>query len=183
MVLNERDFADEAVKICAFLMAESARTAPKSKGIDDLEIIYISKERIEEIARKMEEFASEDKDFIRDANSLRKAKGILVLGIKGGKSLGVNCGACGFSSCADFEKAERKEKKFMGPNCVFKLIDLGIALGSAVKMSAILGVDTRIMYRVAIAVKALGIMKSDVMFAIPVASEGKNPFFDRLTQR
>ncbi|MFN3383490.1 MAG: ferredoxin domain-containing protein [Archaeoglobaceae archaeon] len=183
MVLNERDFADEAVKICAFLMAESARTAPKSKGIDDLEIIYIPKEGIEEIARKMEEFANEDKDFVRDANSLRKARGILVLGIRGERSLGVNCGACGFKNCADFEKAKKEERRFRGPNCVFKLIDLGIALGSAVKMSAILGVDTRIMYRVAIAVKALDIMKSDVMFAIPIASEGKNPFFDRLIQR
>lgn len=183
MVLNERDFADEAVRICAFLMAESARTAPKSKGIDDLEIIYIPKEKVEMIARKMEEFANEDKDFIRDANSLRKAKGILVLGVKGRKSIGVNCGACGFSSCAEFEKTERKEGKFRGPNCAFKLVDLGIALGSAVKMSAILGVDTRIMYRVAIAVKALGIMDCDVLFAIPIASEGKNPFFDRLVQR
>lgn len=183
MVLNERDFADEAVRICAFLMAESARTAPKSRGIDDLEVVYIPGEKIEEIARKMEEFAKEDRDFLRDANSLRKARGILVLGIKGGKPIGVNCGACGFESCAEFEKAERKERKFRGPNCAFKLVDLGIALGSAAKVSAILGVDTRIMYRVAIAVKALGIVKSDVVFAIPIASEGKNPFFDRPVQR
>lgn len=183
MVLNERDFVDEAVKICAFLMAESARTAPKSKGIDDLEIVYIGREKIEEIAKKMEEFANEDKDFIRDASSLRKAKGILVLGVKGRKPLGINCGGCGFKSCSEFEKAKIEERKFRGPNCVFKLIDLGIALGSAVKISAILGVDTRIMYRVAIAIKALGIMNSDIMFAIPIASEGKNPFFDRQIQR
>ncbi|MEM4472583.1 MAG: DUF2148 domain-containing protein [Archaeoglobaceae archaeon] len=179
MVLRERDFAEEAVKICAFIMAESARTAPKSKGIDDLEILYIGREKIEEIAKKMEEFAVEDKDFLRDANSIRKAKGILVLGIKGGRPIGVNCGACGFSSCSEFEKAERKEVKFRGPNCAFKLIDLGIALGSAAKISAILGVDTRIMYRVALAIKKLGIMDCDVLFAIPIASEGKNPFFDR----
>ncbi|MCS7118742.1 MAG: DUF2148 domain-containing protein [Archaeoglobaceae archaeon] len=183
MVLNERDFSDEAVKICAFIMAESARTAPKSKGIDDLEIIYIGREKTEEIAKKMEELAEEDRDFLRDANSLRKAKGVLVLGIKGSKSLGINCGACGFRSCTEFERAKREDKKFRGPNCAFKIVDLGIALGSAVKTSAMLGVDTRIMYRVAIAVKKLGIVNSDILFAIPIASEGKNPFFDRAIQR
>ncbi|MDK2795921.1 MAG: hypothetical protein PWQ22_946 [Archaeoglobaceae archaeon] len=179
MVLNERDFSEEAVRISAYLMAESARTAPKSKGIDDLEILYIGREEIEKIARKMEEFADEDPNFLRDADSVRKAKGIVFIGVKGGKSLGINCGACGFKSCAEFEKAERKEVKFKGPNCAFKLVDLGIALGSAVKLSAILGVDTRIMYRIALAVKKLGLAESDVAFAIPIAVEGKNPFFDR----
>ncbi|MEM1578479.1 MAG: DUF2148 domain-containing protein [Archaeoglobaceae archaeon] len=181
--MNERNFADEAVKIAAYLMAESARTAPKSRGIDDIEILYIGKGELEKIAKKMEEFASEDKDFLRDANSLRKARGVLLIGVRGGKSLGINCGACGFGNCAEFEKAEKKELKFRGPNCVFKIVDLGIALGSSVKLSALLGVDTRIMYRVAVAAKKLGITQSDVAFAIPIASEGKNPFFDRTTQR
>jgi len=179
MVQNERDFAEEAVKIAAYLMAESARTAPKSKGIDDLEILYIGKEEIEKIAEKMEEFATEDKNFLRDANSIRKAKGIVIIGLKGGKSLGINCGACGFKSCAEFENARRVEAKFRGPNCAFKLLDLGIALGSAVKLSAILGVDTRIMYRAGLAAKEIGLTDCDVAFAIPIAVEGKNPFFDR----
>ncbi|MCS7144024.1 MAG: DUF2148 domain-containing protein [Archaeoglobaceae archaeon] len=180
MVQNERDFAEEAVKISAYLMAESARTAPKSKGIDDLEILYFGRDEIEKIAKKMEEFAKEDENFLRDADSLRKAKGVLLIGLKGGKSLGINCGACGFKNCAEFEKAKRNEVKYRGPNCAFKLVDLGIALGSAVKLSAIIGVDTRIMYRIALAVKKLGLTESDIAFAIPIAVEGKNPFFDRV---
>ncbi|MCX8172649.1 MAG: DUF2148 domain-containing protein [Archaeoglobaceae archaeon] len=180
MVQNERDFADEAVKISAYLMAESARTAPKSKGIDDLEILYFGREEIEKIAKKMEEFAEEDENFKRDADSLRKSKGVLLVGLKGGKSLGINCGACGFKSCSEFEKAKRIEVKFKGPNCAFKLVDLGIALGSAVKLSAIIGVDTRIMYRIALAVKKLGLTESDIAFAIPIAVEGKNPIFGRV---
>lgn len=180
MAQNERDFADEAVKISAYLMAESARTAPKSKGIDDLEILYFGREEIEKIAKKMEEFVEEDENFKRDADSLRKARGVLLIGLKGGKSLGINCGACGFKNCAEFEKAKRIEVKFKGPNCAFKLVDLGIALGSAVKLSAIIGVDTRIMYRIALAVKKLGLTESDIAFAIPIAVEGKNPFFDRV---
>lgn len=179
MVKSERDFAEEAVMMAAYLMAESARTAPKSKGIDDIEILYVEKDEIEMIAKKMEEFAAEDRDFLRDANSIRKAKGMVIIGLRGGRSLGINCGACGFKNCAEFEKATRAEVKFRGPNCAFKLVDLGIALGSAVKLSAILGVDTRIMYRAGLAAKELGLTDCDVAFAIPIAVEGKNPFFDR----
>jgi len=83
MVKSERDFAEEAVMMAAYLMAESARTAPKSRGIDDIEILYVEKDEIEMIAKKMEEFAAEDRDFLRDANSIRKAKGMVIIGLRG----------------------------------------------------------------------------------------------------
>ncbi len=182
MILDEKNFKNEAVKIAAFLMAESARTAPKSKGEDDLTIVYVDGEDLEKIANKMEEMAKEtgDKNFIRDAESLRKSQAVLLLGIDGGRTIGVNCGACGFENCIDFKKAERKERKFVGPNCMFKLLDLGIALGSAVKLAAIEGVDTRIMYRIGVAARDLGFIKSDVVMAIPIAAIGKSPYFDRV---
>ncbi|RLI78729.1 hypothetical protein DRP04_09800 [Archaeoglobales archaeon] len=181
MLLDELEFKNEAVKIVAYLMAESARTAPKSKGEDDLEIVYADGDDLEEIARKMEKLALEtgDKDFIRDAESVRKSQAILLFGINGGKPIGVNCGACGFGSCNEFKKVGRFDGKFAGPNCVFKLLDLGIALGSAVKVSAILGVDTRIMYRIGVAARLLGLIKSDVVLGVPISATGKSPFFDR----
>jgi len=180
MILNEKDFKGEGVRIAAFLMAESARTAPKSKGEDLIEIVYIEGEEIERIAAKMEEMAKDgDRDFLRDAESLRKSQSLLLLGVKGDRSVGVNCQACGFESCSEFKKAERKGEKFVGPNCVFRMLDLGIALGSAVKLSSIIGVDTRIMYRIGIAAKLLGFIDADVVMGIPISALGKSPFFDR----
>ncbi len=184
MLLDEKNFKNEGVKIAAFLMAESARTAPKSKGEDVLEIIYVDGEEMEKIAAKMEEMAKDgDKDFIRDAESVRKSQAVLLVGAKGDRTVGVNCQACGFESCSDFKKAERKGEKFIGPNCAFRMIDLGIALGSAVKVSAMLGIDTRIMYRIGIAAKKLGMIDADVVMGIPLSAIGKSPYFDRTPKK
>ena len=43
---------------------------------------------------------------------------------------------------------------FKGPNCMLRLLDLGIALGSAVKTAQIHNVDNRIMYRAGVAAYA-----------------------------
>jgi uncharacterized ferredoxin-like protein len=181
MILREEDFKNEGVKIAAYLMAESARTAPKSKGEDDVEIVYVDGDDLEKIAAKMDEMGKEegrDKDFFRDAESVRKSQSILLIGVSGEKTIGLNCGACGYS-CPDLKKMRKEGKDFTGPNCVFKILDLGIALGSAAKLAAVLGVDTRIMYRIGTAARKLGLAKSDVVMGIPISATGKSPYFDR----
>lgn len=177
----DEDLRKELSLLAAKLMAMTAETAPKSKGEDDLEIVVVEGDMKERIADKMIEMAEErGKGFKRDGESVKKADAILILGIYGKKALGLNCGACGFKDCKEFEKAGRKKgKDFVGPNCVFKLLDLGIAIGSAAKLSSVIGADTRVMYRIGVAAKELGIAKSDVVMGIPIALLSKNPFFDR----
>ena len=58
-------------------------------------------------------------------------------------------------------------------------IDLGIALGSAVKLAAELSIDNRIMCTIGAAAKRLNLLDSDVVMGIPLSATGKNPFFDR----
>ncbi len=177
----EDEARKEIVELAAKLMILSAQTAPKSKGEDSLEVIFVPKDELEEIAKKMEELAEKtgDKNFVRDANSVRKSDGVILLGIFGERSIGTNCGACGFNSCSDFAKAERKKVVFVGPNCAFKLLDLGIAIGSAVKLGSVIGVDSRVMYRIGAAAKLLGKAKADVVMGIPLSALSKSPFFDR----
>jgi uncharacterized ferredoxin-like protein len=62
---------------------------------------------------------------------------------------------------------------------MFQSIDLGIALGSAVKLAAELCIDNRIMYTIGVAAKDLGLLDSDVIMGIPLAVTGKSPYFDR----
>jgi uncharacterized ferredoxin-like protein len=176
----EEDIRNEAVRIAAYLMSVSARTAPKSKGEDDVEIIFVDGEEKERIAEKMMELGKSEKNrgFIRDGESLKKASGILLIGVNGGKPLKLNCGACGYG-CDELAVERKKGKDFVGPNCIFKVLDLGIAIGSAVKLAAMLSVDNRVMYRVGAAARAIGVAKADVVMGIPLASTGKNPFFDR----
>ncbi len=180
MIEREENFRSEAVRTAALLMAVSARTAPKSKGIDDLEIIYVSGDDKDRIAEKMIELAKEKGEgWKRDGESVKKAEGILIIGIKGDKPLGLNCSACGFRDCKEFENAVKVRGDYDGPNCVFKILDLGIALGSAVKLASMINVDNRIMYRIGVVAKMLGIVNSTVVLGIPLACTGKNPFFDR----
>lgn len=177
--VKEEDFRKEAIKTAAYLMAVSARTAPKGKGEDFLEIIFVDGEEKERIAEKMEELArTRGGNFIRDAKSIMKAEGLLLIGVDGGEPLMLNCGACGFT-CGDMPSARKEGRDFMGPNCVFRVLDMGIAIGSAVKLGSIFGVDSRVMYRIGVAARMLGIAKADVVMGIPLASLGKNPFFDR----
>ena len=60
-----------------------------------------------------------------------------------------------------------------------KLIDLGIALGSAVKIASDLNIDNRIFYSAGLAAIQTGIMKADEVQGIPLSIKGKNIFFDR----
>ncbi len=179
MVKNEVDFRDDAIKFAAYLMAISARTAPKSKGEDFLEILYLDKNETNKIAERMIELGKErGKGFIRDGESLKKASAILLIGVKGDEPLGLNCGACGLD-CKKMKEIKRTSKDFTGPNCIFRILDLGIAIGSAVKLASVLNVDNRVIYRIGVVARELGYSKADVVLGIPLASLGKNPFFDR----
>jgi uncharacterized ferredoxin-like protein len=59
-------------------------------------------------------------------------------------------------------------------------LDLGIAVGSAVKTASILNVDNRIFYRIGAAAKRLNYMpEASIIMGIPLSAKGKNPYFDR----
>ena len=62
---------------------------------------------------------------------------------------------------------------------MLRLLDLGIALGSAAKTAQINNVDNRIMYRVGVAAKNAGIMESNVIMGIPLSVSSKSIYYDR----
>jgi len=181
--LDDTEAETEAIFTAAKLMLLSARTAPKTSGKDDIHTKIITGKQKNQIAKKMEAIAKERKipGFKRDAQNLKDSQALLLIGVTGTKSLGLNCGACGYSTCVEFEKAQKKlGNDFRGPNCVFKLLDLGIALGSSVKTAATLNVDNRIMYRVGTAAKMLKLLpEATVIMGIPLSAKGKSIYFDR----
>jgi uncharacterized ferredoxin-like protein len=167
----------------AKLMMISARTAPKSGGRDDLETLLVYGEEKDEIANEMEKIGLErnSKGFARDSKNVKDSVAIVLIGVEGGKSFGLDCAGCGFETCAAFEKSTKSTGlDFAGPNCIFKLLDLGIALGSAVKSAMDHNVDNRIMYRIGTVAKRLKMMnKSSVVMGIPISAKGKSIYFDR----
>ncbi len=179
-VIDGRRAEIEFVIEVAKLMCIAARTAPKGRGIDNIVTAIVYGEDIERIAEEMERLASElgYKFFIRDADSVRKAHAIVLIGLRDARPLQLNCELCGFT-CDQLARMTRERRIFRAPLCAMKLLDLGIAIGSAVKIAADLNVDNRIMFSVGVAARRLGLIDADVVIGIPLAVYGKNPFFDR----
>ena len=167
----------ETVKRVAEFMLTAARTAPKAKGIDNLVLAMATGNDIEKIAEKMEEIGNRDEgipSFLRDAENIRKAQAIILLGTQI-KSQGVKyCGRCGFKDCDE-------KDKHPGFPCTFNTGDLGIAIGSAVSVAMDHRVDNRVMYTIGQAVLEMKVLGEEVKiaFGIPLSVSAKSPFFDR----
>jgi uncharacterized ferredoxin-like protein len=182
-VVSGEEQEREALRQAARLMLVSARTAPKSGGVDDIVTATVYGEEKEAIAAEMDRIARERnlKWFERDAQNVRDSEVIMLIGVRGTRSFGLNCGGCGYPSCDEFKKAAKKPGlDFEGPTCSFKAIDLGIALGSAVGTASILNIDNRIMYSIGTAAKRLNCLPgASIVMGIPLSAKGKNIYFDR----
>ncbi|MBA7714066.1 hypothetical protein ES703_123080 [subsurface metagenome] len=189
--LKSEQTEKDAARMAAALMAASARTAPKGAGIDDTETLIVDGNDLEELAVAMEHKAETQTPlwasvFKTCANNVRNSSCVLLIGVMGhSKQIPIkpreplDCGACGFISCEKFDKARKQAKDFSGAICAFQAMDLGIALGSAVKMASQLNIDNRIMYVVGAGAKELRLLDSDLVIGIPLSITRKNPYFDR----
>ncbi|MBN2407275.1 MAG: ferredoxin [Elusimicrobia bacterium] len=163
------------IRNIADFMAVAAKTAPKTRGIDHLVIKIFEKVELEALASKMSEAGdttSRPQTFKRDAENVRKAECVVVIGVKSA-ALGLDCGFCGADTCS-----QAGDK---GITCAYNSGDLGIAAGSAVSVAADMRADNRIMYTVGYTVKKYGLLGDDIRMAlgIPLSATGKNIFFDR----
>ena len=176
-----------AVTAVAGLMALAARTAPKAKGQDEIILHVLTDAQIKKLSHAMSDYGSKHGlgFFVRDAKNIAACDSCLVVGVRGDVSVGINCGACGYATCAALEKAYTKKETFhydiRRPNCAVRMADLGIAVGSAAKTAQIHNVDNRIMYTAGSVAMNLGFLGKDctVAYAIPLSASGKNIFFDR----
>ncbi|MGQ9512438.1 ferredoxin domain-containing protein [Thermodesulfitimonas sp.] len=164
-------------------MALAAKTAPKSLGQDYLVTRTLTGEAVGRLADAMVAYGRETgkKDFDRDGENIRRAAAVFLIGLKEAKPLGLNCGACGFARCED--AAPREGPEFRGPQCFWRAMDMGIALGSAVKTASLFNVDNRVMRRVGVVARRLGLIDADVVLGVPLAATGKNIFFDRALKK
>lgn len=164
-MIERSDAIREGVIQVAKLMVLSAVTAPKGRGVDNvLARILDRREELELLAKTMEELSSEYGDvFARDASSVRRSDAVVLIGCR----------------IADFKLRQPKELE-VDLNLAMSLVNLGIAVGSAVKTASIHNVDNRIMYTVGIAAKKLGLLDADVILGIPLSATSKNIYFDRV---
>ena len=169
MIQNEREIRHELVLQAARRMMTAARTAPKGKGIDIIEIAMVTDGDILRLSDEMIRIAAETgfKFLLRDAENIKSADAVVIIGTSQ-KVQGLNCAHCGFDTCVDLVP------------CAINSVDLGIAIGSACATAADLRVDTRVMFSAGLAAQRLGLLEDcKCVMAIPVSASSKNPFFDR----
>ena len=159
----------------AEFMAAAARTAPKTCGIDNIEVVAIDDAAARDKLRaEMKRIAARDNrpSMDRDALSIAASPVIVIIGVRANPA-GLNCGYCGYKTCAELLKTPGV--------CSYNSIDLGIAVGSAAGLAARFHVDNRVMYSIGRAAISLGLFSKDVKQAlgIPLSVTGKSPFFDR----
>lgn len=173
MIQNERNIRHESVIAAAQRMMTAARTAPKGKGLDIVEIAMVEGGDIVRLSQEMQRVAEETgmKFFLRDAENVMSAEAVVIIGTRS-QTQGLNCGHCGFATCA--------EKPAAVP-CAINTVDVGIAIGSASATAADLRLDTRVMFSAGLAAQRLGWLGEACrcVMAIAVSASSKNPFFDR----
>ena len=184
----------DIVRTVGQLCAAAAVTAPKSGGqlflkgkplfietalIDD----QITLKRLADWMRARGKERRQEIWF-RDAAMAERIDGVLFIGLKGWYPPIYDCGACGYATCAEFMEATRdlrtasREFEFAGPHCNLRDIDLGIAVGSAVKAASLNNVDTRCQTRIAVAARKLGLIEAEVAVGLSMSVTHKNVGFD-----
>jgi uncharacterized ferredoxin-like protein len=169
----------DIIRTVAGLMELSAKTAPKGWGQDFVVMKTVFEGEIHSLGNAMIDWGKENNKplFIRDGNSIIKSDSVLLIGIKDPDVAGLNCGACGFERCEELKPMDHGQ--FKGPSCLIRILDMGIAIGSAVKTASIHNTDTRIMYRAGMIARRLKLIDADYVMAIPLSATGKSIFFDR----
>ena len=182
--INSAEAEKEAVLEVARLMAVSARTAPKGGGRDSIKTLILhGDDELERLAKIMEDRREDDPNawfFKRNAEDVRKSTAVVLIGVTGEPKRvksPLDCGACGKSCLATLKAKKIDTDDARGPMCIFQAIDLGIALGSAVKTATDCNIDNRMMYSIGAAARRLKLIEADFVVGIPLSVTGKNIYF------
>jgi uncharacterized ferredoxin-like protein len=181
-IITSGDAEKNCVLEVAQFMVSAARTAPKGRGEDRIVAAIVYGEEKEKLAKEMERLASDNwltRSMPRDARNVRDSQAVVLIGTKApGKPKDNGEEQCIYD-VDYFSRKEVSEEFRELPPCGMFLIDLGIAVGSAVKIACDLNVDNRVMLTVGIAARSIGLLKAGVVIGIPLSVSGKDPFFDR----
>lgn len=177
MFINERENRRQRMLKVADAMMNAARTAPKGKGFDIIEVATVTDDTIAAISEEMLRYSEKTglKFVTRDAENVLRADAIVLIGTRS-QIHNLNCGYCGFETCIE------KLKNDTVP-CALNTVDVGIAIGSACSIAADMRVDSRVMFSVGRVVAEMGLMPGcSSIYGIPISCSSKNPFFDRISK-
>ncbi|MFH0997095.1 MAG: DUF2148 domain-containing protein [Pseudomonadota bacterium] len=172
---------DRAVEI----MALAAHNSFRFNNRNTIKMISCGKEELEQIAEfcfslgDMSPLAARDGRHV--IQLIKEPCALLIIGDKRKSDFNYNCGACGYRTCAELNRAETVESlTARGPSCQFKNINLNIAANAAAAMAHRLGLHCRIFSTLAFGALALNIIEDvDICASVSVSAAKTNPYFDR----
>jgi uncharacterized ferredoxin-like protein len=167
------------------LMAVAAHNSFRFKDRNNIKIITVEGEDLEQIAEycfslgDMAPLAARDGRHL--AQLMKEPCSLMVIGDTRKSEFNYNCGACGYKTCAELNKAEEVESLTAnGPSCMFKNLNLGIAANAAASIAHRLGLHCRVFSTLAFSALALEVITDvDIVISISVSVAKKNPYFDR----
>ena len=179
--MNTTELIAQSIETVTQIMAIAAITAPKAKGEDFVAVEVLQGAVLQQLSQAMIAFGEKahKPNFDRDGKNVAKSNAVMLIGLKEPNTAGLNCGACGYPSCAELLLQPPYEGEFRGPMCAYRLLDMGIAIGSAVKTASLLNVDNRVMYRIGTVARELGLVDWHFVMGIPLSVTGKSIYFDR----
>ena len=180
-IVEEDTAVAGGVETVAQLMAIAAATAPKAKGDNFVRTKIVQGQALKQLGEAMIAFGERvgKGNFDRDGKNVLNSDAVVLIGLEEPEHAGLDCGACGFPDCDTFLGEKPVDVEFKGPTCAYRLLDMGIAIGSAVKTASLFNVDNRIMYRIGAVARDMGLVDWDFVMGIPLSVSGKSIFFDR----
>lgn len=171
----------DAVNTVCQMMSLAAITAPKAAGRNFVDVKTLMGPEVQALAEGMFAYGLSSKkiNFDRDGRNVANSDAVLLVGLNHPDTCGLNCGACGYDLCDEMLGQPRASGEFPGPFCAYRAVDLGIALGSAVKTASLLNVDNRIMYRIGVVARQLKLVDWEFCLGVPLSVTGKSIYFDR----
>lgn len=172
-IKKPEEFLRNAVVDIAENMIIAAKTAPKGRGAERLAYLLITGNELKILSHKMEELSRDNNvPFLaRDAVNLLNSDALVLIGATYHPRNVQLCSHCGFAC----------DTKPENTPCAISMVDLGIAIGSAVNMASHYHVDNRVMYSIGLAAVELGLFPKEIrsVYGIPLSVSSKNIFFDR----
>jgi uncharacterized ferredoxin-like protein len=188
-----REARIELIRSVARFCAEATLTEPAAKGdlawednapyletkfVDDPQMLL-------RLADWMKQYGREHRQpiWLQEAALIERLDAVLFVGLKHGSEPMLDCGACGFATCAEFVEATRRRLvvheeafDFGGPQCTLRGITLGIVIASTIEVARLHGLATHCDTHIAIAARKLGFIEAEVAIAMTMTQP--EPGFD-----
>lgn len=184
-IRNMEELVQSGLDRAIELIVLAAHNSYRFDARNTLKIIAVGKEEMAEIAQFAYSMADMSPLTARDGRHvvelIKEPCALLIFGDSRKSPFNYNCGACGYRTCRELNRAEPTESLLAeGPSCQFKNLNLNIAVCAAAAMAWRLGLHNRVFSTLAFGARALEIIEDvDIVTTLSVSAARKDPYFDR----